>query len=504
MLYFRDSLHYDDKESIAYYSFMISFAYFMPLVGSLVADGGFGRYRTILYCGLIYIVGLVVLAHASGLSSEEDSLDRKRNVTLLGLFFVCVGTGGIKPCVSAFGADQVAYMERLGAGEKSSDHGPSSTSLQSSRDPLSAEEKNGHTTVESDGSDDRVRKFFSYFYFCINVGALTSIAIVPLVKSHYGFHSAFIVPTCVMTAAMALFVSQRASYTHQTPGQNGTSITTTFRLVWWLTRHHLASIIPILRPSGPALGHVPVPVEDVISRETVFRNQLKDAAQALHVLPIMAMFPIFWCLYDQQGSVWTLQASRMDLSLFGWNIQPEQMTLINPMEIMVFIPLFDRVVYPALQSWRINIHPLRRMVWGMVLSAVSFVLSGFVEAAIRHREQNNITPQVNVFWQLPQLTILAIGEIFVSVTGLEFAYATSPEHLKAFLVGIFLLTTAIGDSINGVLYSTVFKHMAGDATMYSCAALLTINIAGFLVVARWYHGTNAQTLQQVTRSIELS
>jgi dipeptide/tripeptide permease len=46
----------------------------------------------------------------------------------------------------------------------------------------------------------------------------------------------------------------------------------------------------------------------------------RDAEQVLHLMPLMLFFPVFWMLYDQQGSVWTLQATRLDLHGF----EPEQ------------------------------------------------------------------------------------------------------------------------------------------------------------------------------------
>ena len=73
----------------------------------------------------------------------------------------------------------------------------------------------------------------------------------------------------------------------------------------------------------------------------------------------------------------------------------------------------------------------------MLLASVSFLVSGFLEAIIQTREANG-KPQVHVLWQLPQVTIITVAEIFLSVTGLEFAYATSPDRLKAFLMALVL------------------------------------------------------------------
>lgn len=226
--------------------------------------------------------------------------------------------------------------------------------------------------------------------------------------------------------------------------------------------------------------------------DPILDQQLNDAAQALHVLPIMAMFPIFWCLYDQQSSVWTLQATRMELN----GLQPEQLNVVNPLEIMIFIPLFDRFIYPFLQDKGVNIQPLRRMSWGMVLTAVAFFLSGVVERGIQSAELRG--DKVNVFWQLPQITILAVAEIFLSITGLEFAYATSPDRLKAFLMAMYLLTTAVGDFFGGVLYSTAFTKLNLATVMDICGGLMLGNLVLFLIVARWWERREFHDLRRAT------
>jgi proton-dependent oligopeptide transporter, POT family len=142
-------------------------------------------------------------------------------------------------------------------------------------------------------------------------------------------------------------------------------------------------------------------------------QQLSDAARALNVLPIFAMLPCFWMLYDQQGSVWTLQASRMNLHGV---IQPEQINVLNPIGLFVMIPVFDKVIYPALQKQEIDISPLRRMGWGMVIVSFAFYLSGVVEYVIDYRIQNELPP-ISVAWQIPQIALMTVAEIFISVTG---------------------------------------------------------------------------------------
>ncbi|GAX26459.1 proton-dependent oligopeptide transporter, POT family [Fistulifera solaris] len=488
VLYFNQAVEYDESQSVANYAFVTSLAYFSPIAGAVMADGRWGRYNTILYFGIVYIFGLAILTAASVL----HDLSLKRLVSFVGLFFVCLGTGGIKPCVSSFGADQVG-------------HAPNIQDDDDNKDSVGQ--------IELAARAAQVQGFFAYFYFCINLGALTSISTIPLLRAHYGFRAAFFTPLVFMILAMALFVSKRQDYVHHLPEKDGSSLLTTCRYTLWLFRRNIANSYPSLTSRLPFL------TPGSLSEYSVLRNslddetkttredevivdddgssdlQLEDAAQALHVLPIMMMLPIFWALYDQQSSVWTLQAQRMKLH----GLQPEQLNVINPMQIMVFIPFFDKIVYPALRQRHVNIEPLRRMSWGMLLAAASFVISGLVENAIQKATPNS----VDVFWQLPQITVLAIAEIFLSVTGLEFAYATSSERLKTFLMGVFLLTTAVGDMFSGVLYSTIFAHLNQAVVLYVCAALMLGNLALYQKVVVWYNRCDVHTLRESSDDIEI-
>ena len=59
-------------------------------------------------------------------------------------------------------------------------------------------------------------------------------------------------------------------------------------------------------------------------------------------------YPMYWSLFDQQGSQWTIQAMRMDGNTWGVTILPDQFQVVNPILILVCIPLFNRVIYPGL------------------------------------------------------------------------------------------------------------------------------------------------------------
>ena len=84
-----------DAEAKGYYHLFTSAVYFTPLLGAIIADAFFGKYKTILALSVVYCAGHLTLA-----------LDETRMGLAVGLGLIALGSGGIKPCVSAHVGDQ--------------------------------------------------------------------------------------------------------------------------------------------------------------------------------------------------------------------------------------------------------------------------------------------------------------------------------------------------------------------------------------------------------------
>lgn len=146
----------------------VSLAYFMPVVGALLADGLFGRYRVILALSLVYCLGHFCL------SLFDDNLDG----FTAGLILLALGAGGIKANVSAFVGSQ----------------------FEGRQDALTPE---------------LMAKAYGWFYFSINIGAVVSMAGVPWLLAHHGPRVAFGVPGLFMLMATGLFWCGRRHYRHE-------------------------------------------------------------------------------------------------------------------------------------------------------------------------------------------------------------------------------------------------------------------------------------------------
>lgn len=69
--------------------------------------------------------------------------------------------------------------------------------------------------------------------------------------------------------------------------------------------------------------------------------------------------------------------------LGNWSLKPDQMQVINPLLILVFIPIFQTIIYPLLAKCNLLKKPLQRLGVGGVLAAISFIISAIVELQLQ-------------------------------------------------------------------------------------------------------------------------
>lgn len=115
---------------------------------------------------------------------------------------------------------------------------------------------------------------------------------------------------------------------------------------------------------------------------------------------------------------------------------------LNPVLILVMIPLFDQIIYPFLEYHRYSLRAVPRMVIGMILSAIAFLFSGLLQVAVDNRAASG--DPLSILWQIPQYVVITAGEIMFSITGLEFAYSQAPDSMKAVVQSAWLFTVSAG------------------------------------------------------------
>ena len=333
----------------------VAATYFFPILGAILADWLFGKYRTILSLSLVYCLGHFVMAfvdYPAMFPTGENSVFavEPRIIMMIGLGLIAIGAGGIKSCVSAHVGDQFGTS-------------------------------NKHL----------IPQVFRWFYFSINLGSTISTILTPLLLKYYGPAWAFGVPGGLMFLATVVF---------------------------WLGRNQFIHV-----PAGGTQ----------FFKETFSKVGLRAI---FNLVPLYCFVAMFWCLFDQTGSTWINQADDMDktinLGFFKLTLLKSQIQFLNPLLVLILIPVFSYVIYPWLSRF-FDVTPLRKIGIGLFLTVPSFVIL----AILQHRIDSGATP--HIFWHFLAYFIITCAEIMVSITTLEFSYTQAPKKMKSLVMGLSLL-----------------------------------------------------------------
>jgi POT family proton-dependent oligopeptide transporter len=395
--------------------------YFMPLLGAWLSDKLIGRYHTILWVSLFYCAGHGVLA----CSDFVGGVHGKLICLYTGLALIAFGSGGIKPCVSAFMGDQFRPDQ-------------------------------GHL----------MQKAYGAFYWSINFGSFFSFLVIPWVKNHHGYSLAFGVPGILMGIATFIFWLGTKHYVRVPPSRE-TKSAGFFKVFW--------RALTGTRAPGQTFWDA--------ARDRYNEKEIDAAKSVGPILGVFALIPIFFSLFDQTNSTWVLQGEKMvSFNFLGLDIGAEQMQSMNPLIVMVLVPLFTLGIYPYIGKLA---SPLRRMAYGMFLAAASYL----VVAALQ--KQIEAGAHLSVLWQTVPYIILTAAEVLVSTTGLEFAFREAAPEMKSIVMSFWLLTIAFGDLLV-VAVTKIFASASNEAASVSTGrfmlyAGLTFGVAIlFSIVAAFY------------------
>ena len=410
-----------EREGMAkdvFHTFVIG-VYFFPLLGGWLSDRYFGKYNTVFWLSLVYCAGHACLA------MFEDN----RTGFYTGLFLIALGSGGIKPLVSAFVGDQF------------------------------------------DRTNKHLAKIvYDAFYWTINFGSFFASLLMPKFLAAYGPSVAFGIPGVLMGIATLIFWMGRHKYVHVPPApSNPHSFLRVVRSAVFAPGGGRGTVVAIagavLAVASlfliPVMGFV-VPVLIaiglLIAGGGIGASMQLDRARATHpdeavdgvraVLRIMIVFALvtpFWSLFDQKASTWIIQGREMvmphDQAWWPtWLVtEPAQMQALNPIMVMLIIPFNNLVLYPMLRRMGFEVTALKRMGWGIAFSGIAWIVAGWLQLSIDGGEPTSIA------WQALPYLLLTFGEVLVSATGLEFAYSQAPQAMKGVIMSFWLLSVSYGN-----------------------------------------------------------
>lgn len=202
---------------------------------------------------------------------------------------------------------------------------------------------------------------------------------------------------------------------------------------------------------------------------------------------VFLWIPIYWLAYNQMTSNLISQAATMELH----GAPNDLINNIDPVALVIFIPIVDLFLYPGLERMGIRFTPLKRIAWGFGLAAASMVASSVTQHYIYKLGECGDHPSdkdckaapINVWVQTIPYLLIAFSEIFTSITALEYAFTKAPKNLRSVVTSVFLFMSAISYAIGEAFVSlSADPLLVWNYTTISC--LTAVACAGFWIAHR--------------------
>ncbi|KAJ7714126.1 peptide/h+ symporter protein [Mycena metata] len=449
------------EKSFAIQTFNSFLVYLTPWIGAILADTRWGRYKAICVFTVVIFLGHIILV-ASATPASLQHPDTALGLLILAICVMAIGAGSIKANVAPLIADQYTGKMR--------------------KETLPT----GETVILSPSLT--IESVYLYFYMAINLGSTGAISASFLARDN-GFWIAYLVPTCVFAVVPIVLYGCRNYYVVTPP--RGSILLETFRVIGICLRTNwswnpVATWRKAIRPGfwDPAKpsSYRSNEVPKNITWDDEFVGEVYRTVQACKVF---LFFPIYWLCYSQiNGNLGTVAAG---MTLNG--TPNDLIKNLDPISIVILIPIFERFLYPFLRKIGINFSPIKRITAGFLVAALAMVYSAVLEkflyklspcnddqpaACTTATGEPNAAP-LNVWIVAGPYILVAISEIFASITSLEYAYTKAPKRMKSVVAAFSALQTALASALNFALtavnveqrFEWLFASFAITATVFA-------------------------------------
>ncbi|KAL1409323.1 hypothetical protein Q8F55_003304 [Vanrija albida] len=405
-------------------------AYVIPILGGIIADNHWGRFKTIVVgtaVGAIAHVILIIPAIPQVIAVPNASLA----LFIISIMILAFAAGFIKPCLGPLLCDQSPVKQ-----------------------PTISYTKKGERVIID--PQTTVSRYLLIFYLCINVGALFQMA-TQYSARNVGFWLAFLVPGILYMLMPPVLVYCSPRLVKQRPG--GSVIPDTMRVLkicmsnggwkklgrggddWW-------------NKAKPSFiqQHTDAVDMSMIHWDDKFVDEIRQTMGACGVFLLLPIFQL-----ANAGSVGLgNMLNDMSLAMKVDGIPNDFLNNFNSIAIVVFTPILTYGVYPFFERIGFPLRPMTRMCIGYILATVGCIFGAIAQSKVYDRSPcgkmashcEDPNPTVTLWWQIPIIIFPAIGELLVNVTGYELAYTRSPPRMRALVYSLSLFNTAVAAAIS--------------------------------------------------------
>ncbi|RBQ75631.1 hypothetical protein FVER53590_07951 [Fusarium verticillioides] len=428
--------------------------YFMPLLGAYIADQYWGRYKTISWALGIDIIGHIILI-ISAIPPVIGNQGGALGAMIVAIIVIGFGTGGFKPNVNPLIVEQLGeqymHVKTLKSGER--------------------------VVVDPAVTIERV---YMWFYWAINIGALVGQVTMVFAEKYVGFWLSYTLPTFMLCLCPLVMWLNRHNYERRPPAG---SVLEPALKTWFLAQEGCWSINPFatwknlhrddfwerVKPSN--FSH-----ENRPKWMTFDDAWVDELSRGFNACAVFCWYPIFWLCYNQINNNLISQAAVMERH----GVPNDILSNLNPFALLIFIPLNDFFIYPALRKAGIRFTPIKKITAGFFTGAAAMIWAAVVQHYIYQKSEcgkyasgeDCAAVEINVWAQTGSYVLIALSEVFASITSLEYAFSKAPKNMRSMVQAVALFMTAFSAALGQALVG-----LAADPLLvwnYGVVAILAV------------------------------
>ncbi|GJN30811.1 hypothetical protein PR202_gb19148 [Eleusine coracana subsp. coracana] len=245
-------------------------------------------------------------------------------------------------------------------------------------------------------------------------------------------------------------------------------------------------------------------------------TQVEELKMLIRMFPIWATGIIFFTVCAQNSSMFIEQGMTLNNQIGSFKIPPATLSSLDVISIVVWVPIYERLVVPIARRFtgkERGFSELQRMGVGLFVSTIAVAVAALIEiqrlqiARAEDLTHQKVPVPMSILWQAPQYLLIGVGEVFTSIGQAEFFYNQSPDAMRSLCSAFALVTVSLGSYLSSfiltlVSYFTTQNGQLGwipdnlneghlDRFFWLIAGLSFLNLLIFIYFAHQYKSKRA-------------
>jgi POT family proton-dependent oligopeptide transporter len=185
-----------------------------------------------------------------------------------------------------------------------------------------------------------------------------------------------------------------------------------------------------------------------------------EVRRGLLACKVFLWYPLYWLAYNQMTGNLVSQANTMNLG----KVPNDIVSKLNPIFIIIIIPLMDFIIYPGLRKMGINFTPIKKITAGFFLASLAMVSACVTQYyiyktskcgdkinALTKGGRTDCSAPFTVWIQVFPYGLIGLSEVMASITKLEYAYTKAPKNMRSSIQAFALFTNAVSSALGQAL-----------------------------------------------------